>query len=57
MCYETQPAAAQKMVVDFLRLVTHDGGQQYSLDLHCAPLPAEVAQRVEKKLQTIKAAP
>jgi phosphate transport system substrate-binding protein len=52
--YQSQPAAKQKMVVDFLQWATHDG-QQYSPDYSYGPLPPEFVHDAEEKLKTIKA--
>jgi phosphate transport system substrate-binding protein len=54
ICYQAQPAATQKKVVDFLQWITHDG-QELASRLSYAPLPAELIPRVEQKLQSIKA--
>jgi len=53
VCYQTQPAAQQKQVKDFLQWVTHDG-QKYTKDMHYAPLPQELVARAEEKLKSIK---
>ncbi len=54
VCYQTQPAGQQKMVVDFLKWVTHDG-QQSTSELHYAPLPEQLVQRADERLKSIKA--
>jgi phosphate transport system substrate-binding protein len=55
VCYEAQPTANEKKVKDFLRWVNQDG-QKYGTDLSLAPLPKELTERVEQRLQSIKAA-
>jgi phosphate ABC transporter phosphate-binding protein len=55
VCYRNQPAAEQTKVVDFLRWVTHDG-QALAAKRTYAPLPDEVARRVDEKLKSIKGA-
>jgi phosphate ABC transporter phosphate-binding protein len=53
--YTDAPAGKGKAVVDFLRwAVREDGGQKYCADLHYAPLPRELAARIEKVLATVK---
>jgi phosphate transport system substrate-binding protein len=56
VCYQSQPAATQKTVVEFLRWATHDG-QGFAKKMGYAPLPAELVERVDKRLEMIKAAP
>jgi phosphate transport system substrate-binding protein len=56
VCYRDQPAATHKLVVDFLHWVTHEG-QESAAERTYAPLPEEFAERVEKKLETIKSVP
>jgi phosphate transport system substrate-binding protein len=51
--YVNQPPEKGKLIVDFLNWVTHDG-QQYCADLHYAPLPASLVQRLEKRLAQVK---
>jgi phosphate transport system substrate-binding protein len=53
--YEKQPANRQKTVVDFLRWATHEG-QKEAPTLHYAMLPKGLVERVDKKLDTVKAA-
>jgi phosphate transport system substrate-binding protein len=55
VCYQTQPAADGKKVVDFLQWVTHEG-QQFASNMSYAPLPEELVARVEDKLKSIKVA-
>jgi phosphate transport system substrate-binding protein len=52
--YQKQPAGKGPMVVDYLRWVTHDG-QKDAEKLDYARLPKELVERVEKKLDSIKA--
>lgn len=54
LVYVKQPANKKQAIVDFLTWVTHDG-QRLCKDLHYAPLPAGLVQRVEKKLSMITA--
>ena len=42
-----------KMIVDFVRWAVHDG-QKYTKDLLYAPLPQDVVEMIDKKLDTIK---
>jgi phosphate transport system substrate-binding protein len=56
VCYDRQPASNQKLVVDFLRWMTHDG-QKYATGMSYAPLPEEVVRRLDDKLLSIKAIP
>jgi phosphate transport system substrate-binding protein len=51
--YVDQPAGKGQQVVDFLRWVTHEG-QAYAKDLHYAPLPPSLVQRIDKKLADVK---
>jgi phosphate transport system substrate-binding protein len=55
VCYQNQPAANQQQVTDFLRWVIHDG-QKWAKNSAYAPLPDELVQRADDKLQTIKPA-
>jgi phosphate transport system substrate-binding protein len=52
VCYQSQPRSQHDRVVEFLRWVTHDG-QQFATKLAYAPLPEQLVQRVEKKLERI----
>jgi phosphate transport system substrate-binding protein len=54
VCYETQPASSQKLVVDFLHWMTHDG-QRYATGMSYAPLPDDIVRRLDEKLVSIKA--
>jgi len=54
LVYVKQPANKKQAIVDFLTWLTHDG-QRLCKDLHYAPLPPGLVQRVEKKLSTITA--
>ncbi len=51
--YSKLPAGKGKMVVDYLRWITHDG-QEYAAPLHYARLPRGLVERLEKKLDAIK---
>ena len=48
-----EDASKGKAIVDFIRWAIHDG-QQYTKDLLYAPLPADVVEMIEKKLQDVK---
>ncbi len=52
VCYQTQPEDRRKMVSEFLNWVTHDG-QKFAAERAHAPLPPEVIERVEKKVNSI----
>ena len=52
VCYQKQPAADQKMVVDFLHYITHEG-QKLAKARTYAPLPDILVQRVDEKLKSI----
>jgi phosphate transport system substrate-binding protein len=54
VCYQDQPAAQQKQVVDFLQWVM-DKGQPYAANMSYAPLPEELVQRATQQIKTIKA--
>jgi phosphate transport system substrate-binding protein len=53
VCYQKQPSANGQRVADFLHWVTHDG-QQFAESTANAPLPRELVERAEQKLQSIK---
>jgi phosphate ABC transporter phosphate-binding protein len=53
VCYQSQPDADRKMVVDFLQWVTHEG-QKTAGRMAYAPLPPELVQRADQKIQSIK---
>ena len=50
---EQKDAQKGKVLVDFLDWATHDG-QKLTVDLHYAPLPAEIVKKAEAKLATVK---
>lgn len=50
--YARQPADKGRRLADFLRWATHDG-QRYAAELHYAPLPARLVDRLEKSLDRI----
>jgi phosphate ABC transporter phosphate-binding protein len=52
--YERLPAGKGQMVIDFLRWVTHDG-QPFAEELQYARLPAGLVERVDKKLDQLRA--
>jgi phosphate transport system substrate-binding protein len=54
VAYQNQPANRKQTLVDFLHWVTHEG-QKEAPALHYAKLPAGLVERVDKKLETIKA--
>jgi phosphate transport system substrate-binding protein len=56
VCYQNQPAANRQLVQDFVHWITHEG-QKFAKTTSYAPLPEEMVERVEKKLQSIKSAP
>ncbi len=51
---EQKDAAKGKALVDFLWWATHDGSQ-YAKDLHYAPLPNEIVEKVEEKINSLTA--
>jgi phosphate transport system substrate-binding protein len=53
--YVKQPSDKGKAVVDFLRWVAHEG-QRYAGDLHYAPLPPGLIERLDKKLDQVQVA-
>lgn len=56
VCSDRQPEASRKQVVDFLRWATHEG-QADVLKTNFAPLPPDLADRVDRRLDAIKPAP
>jgi phosphate ABC transporter phosphate-binding protein len=50
--YVKQPSDKTKLIVDFLRWVTHEG-QDLTANLHYARLPKGLVERLEKKLDLI----
>lgn len=53
--YTDPPGGQGKRLVDFLRwALREDGGQKYCADLHYAPLPRELAERLDKVLAQVK---
>jgi phosphate transport system substrate-binding protein len=56
VCFQSQPAGQHKQVLDFLRWVMQDG-QTLASNLSYAPLPKDLVQRAEQRLNAIKAAP
>ena len=54
VCYQAQPAANQKAVVEFLHWATDkDGGQKFAENMTYAPLPPGLAERAGKQIDTI----
>jgi phosphate transport system substrate-binding protein len=56
VCYQAQPEANRKRVVDFLRWATHEG-QPFAAKMDYAPLPPELVERIDRRLEAIKATP
>jgi phosphate ABC transporter phosphate-binding protein len=53
--YRKQPAAAGRLLLDFLRwAIDRDGGQQYAADLGYAPLPAALLELARAKLDSVR---
>jgi phosphate transport system substrate-binding protein len=52
--YEKQPSSRKDTLVDFMRWVTHDG-QKEAPPLHYAMLPKGLVDRIDKKLDLVKA--
>jgi hypothetical protein len=52
VCYQKQPAATRKEVVDFLQWATHEGQKLTSMVY--ASLPEELVKRVDDKLNSIE---
>ena len=50
--YVRQPADKARRLAEFLRWVTHEG-QRYAAELHYAPLPSRLVDRLEKSLDRI----
>jgi len=55
VCSNRQPEGSRKRIVDFLHWATHDG-QADVVKTAFAPLPAELVQRVDHRLEDIKPA-
>jgi phosphate transport system substrate-binding protein len=54
VCNESQTESNRKMITDFLHWATHNG-QQFASKMAYAPLPQELAERIDKRLESIKA--
>jgi phosphate transport system substrate-binding protein len=52
VCYQAQPGSTQQQVVDFLRWITHEG-QKFAGTTSYAPLPDELVERVDQKLNAM----
>ena len=53
--YTESAGSKGKALVDFLRwAVREEGGQKHSAELHYAPLPRELVERIDKVLATVK---
>ena len=55
VCCDRQSATGRKQIVDFLHWATHEG-QADVLKTSFAPLPVELAERADNRLDAIKAA-
>ncbi len=53
LIYAKQPHEKRKTLVDFLRWATHEG-QELASPLHYAPLPGELVDKVDAKLQQVE---
>lgn len=53
LLYKKQPTAKGKKLVEFLKWATGEG-QKYAIDLHYAPLPAELSKKVAERLDKIE---
>ena len=51
--YQKLPAGKGPTLVEFLKWATTDG-QKYAVDLHYAPLPADLSKKVADKLGQVK---
>jgi len=51
--YQNQSGDAGHELVKFLTWIVHDG-QKYAEEMHYAPLPETLVQRIDEKLKTIK---
>ena len=56
ICSDRQPESSRKRIVDFLRWATHEG-QAGVEKTDFAPLPTELVQRVDHRLESIAPAP
>ena len=56
VCFQALPEAERGRVVDFLRWATHEG-QPLAAKMDYAALPPELVERVDRRLEAIKAAP
>jgi phosphate ABC transporter phosphate-binding protein len=54
IAYVNQPADRKQTLVDFLHWATHEG-QKEAPPLHYAMLPKGLVERIDKKLETVKA--
>ncbi len=52
--YVHQPAEKKQRIVDYLRWCTHEG-QQHCAELHYAPLPRSIVEKLDRKLDAIQA--
>jgi hypothetical protein len=57
VCSDKQPESSCQRIVDFLHWATHDQGQADVVEANFAPLPAELAQRVDERLKAITVKP
>ena len=56
VCSDQQPESSRKQIVDFLHWSTHEG-QADAAKADFAPLPPELVQRVDRRLDAIKSVP
>jgi hypothetical protein len=56
VCLDRQPEGSRKQIVGFLRWATHEG-QADVVKANFAPLPPALVERVNRRLDTIKAVP
>jgi phosphate transport system substrate-binding protein len=50
VCYQEQPEADHKRVVDFLHWIAHEG-QKHAASMSYAPLPEKLVKRVDEKIE------
>jgi phosphate transport system substrate-binding protein len=51
--YQNQSGDRGRELVKFLTWIVHDG-QKYAEQMHYAPLPEKLVQRIDEKLKAIK---
>jgi phosphate ABC transporter phosphate-binding protein len=57
VCCQKQPETSRAQIVDFLHWATHEKGQADVAESGFAPLPPELAERVDDRLKAITATP